>query len=71
MNITINGKEQPLRLTYEEIITRAGYSPNRVISVTYRGRQHGDMQRSGMLYPGSSVELEDGMVFSAYDTGNA
>ncbi len=71
MNIIINGKSQKLNLTYEEIIVRAGYKPNQIISVTYIGPRHGDSQRSGIMYPGTSVEIEDEMIFNAADTGNA
>lgn len=71
MEITINGTKQPLKLTYEDIIMRAGYKPNRIISVVYRGKKHGDIHREGTLYPGASVEVEDGMVFNAADTSNA
>jgi hypothetical protein len=71
MDITINGNKKPLRLTYEEILSRAGYNPSRIISVTYRGKAVGDMQRAGTLCPGDSVEIEDDMIFNAYDTGNA
>ena len=69
--IIINGQKQSIKLTYEDIISRAGYEPNRIISVTYRTQRSGDEQRSGNLRPGGSVEREDGMVFNAYDTGNA
>lgn len=40
-------------------------------SVTYEGARSGDKRRLGMLFPEGSVELEDGMRFSAAYTGNA
>ena len=69
--IIINGKKQSIRLTYEDVISRAGYEPSRIISVTYRTQRSGDEQRSGSLSPGQSVEIEAGMIFNAYDTSNA
>jgi hypothetical protein len=74
MKIIINGTQQDLdttHFTYEDLIALAGFEEGRTISITYRSKRMGDTQRSGMLIPGRSVELEDGMVFNAYDTGMA
>ena len=72
--ITINGKKHLVTcadMSYEEIITRAGYMPDRIISVTYTTTRRGDCQRSWMVFPGKSIEIEAGMIINAADTGNA
>lgn len=74
MKIIINGIPQDLdltHLTYEVLLAFVGFEEGRTISITYRSKRRGDSQRSGMLLPGGSVELEEDMIFNAYDTGNA
>jgi hypothetical protein len=75
MIITINGKshikESLGNICYEEVLVYAGYKPDRIISVTYRTKRSGDCQRNGILSPGESTEVEEGMVFNAYDTSNS
>jgi hypothetical protein len=74
MEITINGLKNILEVThlkYEDVVAHAGFYKDRIISVTYRSKRSGDTQRSGILNPGSSVEIEDGMIFNAYPTDNA
>jgi hypothetical protein len=74
MDITINGQRNIFDVTslkYEDIIAQAGFERDRIISVTYRSKRSGDTQRSGILSPGNSVEIEDGMIFNAYPTDNA
>lgn len=71
MKIIINGKEKAVKLNYQDILVLAGFKPDQIISVTYRGKKFGDIQRSGILNPGDNIEVEEGMVFNAYDTGNA
>lgn len=74
MKIIINGIQHNfdnISLTYKDLITKAGFEENRIISVTYQSKRIGDIQRSGILNPGTYVEIEDGMVFNAYDTSKA
>lgn len=72
MQIFINGLPHEVagpRLTHEEIVGLADQPLH--ASVIYVGRRRGDLQRSGTTHPGKSVEIEDGMSFSAVVTGNA
>ena len=74
MDIKINGIIKIFDVThlnYEDVITQAGYGRERIISVVYSSKRSGDAQRSGILCPGDCVQIEDGMIFNAYDTGNA
>jgi len=74
MDITINGQRHIFDVTqlkYQDLIVHAGYKPDMTVSVTYRSKRSGDFQRSGILSPGQSVEIEDGMVFNAYITDNS
>jgi hypothetical protein len=58
-------------LTYEEIVTHAGYKPDRILSVVYSWRGPGDVERSGTLIRGGSVRVAEGMHLSVADTSNA
>lgn len=82
MIITINGAsvvigptglnpKQPGEVSYEEIVVKAGFSRDRIISVTYSTRRPGDEQRQGVLTPGRSTRLENLMAFNAADTSNS
>lgn len=76
MNVTINGQKCTIvttsgQCTYEDLVTLAGYDPKRILSVTYSTRRPGDEQRQGILSPGRSVLIEDGMLFCVADTSNA
>jgi hypothetical protein len=59
-------------ITYAEVVTLEDpeypQHPERVYSVTYE-RAHGDKQ--GMLTPGGSVKVKDGMNFHVKDTGES
>ena len=78
MNIVVNGTEINLNefglrsiddnyLSYEFIVDKAGYTPNRVLSVVYTTK----FDNSGMLYPGKNVKIENGMIFNVADTSAA
>lgn len=74
MKITINGAVFDVvspSATYEQIIDLAGEKP--CASVVYASgmARRGDHRRVGILMPGNSVELEEGMTFTAIMTGNA
>lgn len=86
MNIIVNGEPRLVgetsgltfgnpagtgHLGYDQIIQMAGFAPGRILSVTYHTRRKGDEQREGILSPGRSVLIEEGMIFNAYDTSNA
>ncbi len=59
-------------ITYAEVVTLEDpdfpQHPERVYSVTYE-RAHGN--KSGVLSPGGSVKVKDGMVFYVKDTGES
>lgn len=59
-------------ITYAEVVTLEDPSfpqhPERVYSVTYE-RAHGN--KSGILSPGGSVKVKEGMAFYAKDTGES
>ncbi|UCV23689.1 multiubiquitin domain-containing protein [Ferribacterium limneticum] len=59
-------------ITYSEVVTLEDpdfpQHPERVYSVTYE-KAHGN--KSGVLSPGGSVKVKDGMVFYAKDTGES
>lgn len=59
------------RISYADVIEWAGYGPDRILSVTYCTNRSGDEQRQGVLSPGKSTLIEDGMVFNVADTSNA
>ncbi|AYG70610.1 multiubiquitin domain-containing protein [Rhizobium sp. CCGE531] len=41
------------------------------VSVTYEGERRDDIQRSGFMYLGKLVKLEDGMIFNCIVTDSA
>lgn len=72
MNIIVNGKGHEVEgptISHEQIVSLAGQPVH--ASVTYCGRRNGDSQRSGITYAGKTIEVEDGMKFTAVVTGNA
>lgn len=75
VRVTVNGKLVEVdgpTMDYRAVVSAAGYSPERVLSVTYRLREGGDRERSGSLWPTKApVEVANGMVFSVADTSNA
>lgn len=77
MHIIVNGKNVDLSdfgwraiddnyLSYEFIVDRAGYTPNRVLSVVYSSKFN-----EGILLVGGLVKIENGMIFNVADTSNA
>ena len=72
VKITVNGKAHETiahALSYEDVLELAGERMG--ASMTYRGPRHGDAQRSGILYKGKTVTIEDGMAFDCVMTGNS
>lgn len=70
MKVLINGKDHEVtegeRLSYEEIVTLAGYDPKSVITVTYaRGNTCGN------LTFGQAIGAVEGLKVYAMRTGNA
>ena len=59
-------------ITYAEVVTledpQYPQHPDRVYSVTYE-RGHGE--KKGVLSPGGSVKVKEGMVFFVKDTGES
>lgn len=70
--VTINGRPWLLTspATYEMVV-HAVYTEGerRLMSVTYG--KGACPKADGILAPGESVEVADGMIFNAYHTGNA
>lgn len=75
MQIIVNGRSVNVapedKITHAAIAGLAGHPGDKSLTVTYRWRGEGDMERSGILANGESVVLADGMVFNAINTGNA
>lgn len=73
MKITINGREyyrEKREMTYDEIVEHVyGKVVEAVISITYSWKGPGDLMRQGIIAPGESVEIADGMHISAAYTG--
>ncbi len=70
--ISVNGREIEVReesLSYETIVRIANGSPQVLYSVTYSGGAGPKPQ--GILSPGQSVIIRDGMIFNSCFTGNA
>lgn len=70
MKISINGKEHELseedKVSYEQVVTLAGYNPTSVITVVYaRGNTCGN------LTFGQSIGVVEGLKVDACRTGNA
>lgn len=71
-NITINTRkvEYPNSVaTYGDIVFRAGYNPNSVLTVTWYDK--GDTGRGGSLTKGKSCLVKEGMIFNVSNTNNA
>jgi hypothetical protein len=76
VKIIFNGKQLELEnsvLTYEEIVEMAlgKPDPDACLTVVYSAKRRGDTERSGSIWKGKTLELEDGMVITAMFTGNA
>lgn len=72
--ITINGDYFEVdneELTYEEIVAMAGESRYATVTYSTKRKPGSDVTRSGILYSGKTVIIEDDMRFSAVVTGNA
>lgn len=73
-DIIVNGTTHQVALSsisYERVMELAGFDPKRNYSMTYTTLRKGDEQRQGILSPGRTTPLEDGMVFEAVNTSNA
>lgn len=73
ITIVVNGTQKIVQkgdLTFDEIVKLAfetpPYAENTLFSVTYR-KGHGD-KPEGMLAPGESVKVKDGMIFDVTAT---
>ena len=75
MTIILNGNtvevETTERISYERIIELAGYRPGRIVSVTFHKRIDSETEKQGILSPGKTAPLLDGMVVNAMVTDNA
>lgn len=70
MKVLINGQDHEVDdgeiLSYEKVVTLAGYDPKSVITVTYS-----KLDASGHLTFGQSISAREGLRLSAMYTGNA
>ena len=75
MKIILNGKVMEVkvaeRISYEEIIELAGYRPGKIVSVTFHKRIDTETEKQGILSPGKTAPLLEGIVFNAIVTDNA
>lgn len=75
MNIAINGKQHPIEkstISYDEVLTQAyGKIPDPLITITYYWRGEGDNKRTGIISPGQTINIAEGMAISACYTGDA
>lgn len=76
ITIVVNGLPHPEEkgeITYDEVVTLAfpdfPQHPERTYSVTYE-RGHGNKPK-GILSPGGSVKVKDGMTFKVKHTGQS
>ena len=76
VTIIVDGTEHRVpkeAITYEEVVTLAypdfPEHPEITYSVKYRNGPHGNHE--GILYPGGSVRVKDGMVFHVKRTGQS
>ena len=77
VRITVNGLPFTVRahdhlISYEQIALLAGRPDDKSLTVTYELiRECRPPERSGMLRPGRSIDVEDGMTFDAVRAENA
>lgn len=76
VTIIVNGEpheEEKNEITYAEVVTLAfsdfPQHPERTYSVTYQ-RGHGE-KPEGILSPGGTVKVKDGMIFKVSITGQS
>lgn len=76
VEVIINGEPQSVEkdvITYDEVVTFAfpdfPNHPERTYSVTY-DRGHGN-KPAGILSPGGTVKVKDGMIFKVKHTGQS
>lgn len=73
--ITVNGTPFGIKtefLSYADIVVLAGSPPDRGdLTITYWTKGEGDRHRSGTVTPGRSIDVEDGMHFTAVNTSAA
>lgn len=70
---TINGKEHVFnknKVSYEDIVSAAGYQTDRVLSVVYVTSLY-DGKIDGILHKGQEVFVSNGAKFDVGDTSNA
>lgn len=70
MKVIINGTDYYFfdgsTISYEHILELAGYGPKRVITVVFSSKSS-----SGDLFFGQEVDVVEGLVINAVNTGNA
>jgi hypothetical protein len=76
VKIVVNGLPFTIRppehmISYEQIALMAGKPEDNSLTITYEIFPPWRAKRSGTLRPGRSVDVEDGMIFNAIDTGLA
>jgi hypothetical protein len=69
-DIIINGQPYrvPRRLSYGGVLALLGYPVTDIVSMTYHSRTS---KASGCLKPGDAIDIDAGMIISAFYTGNA
>lgn len=72
--VTVNGHPRSVpadkALTYEDIVRMASLVPERLYSLTY-AHATGEERNHGILTPGQTVEVNEGIIFNVADTSRA
>lgn len=71
--VILNGREAILKssaggISYEMILKYLGWLPESLLTVTYHHKASGS---GGSLTRGKSIEMQEGLVINAYQTGHA
>lgn len=71
VNGTLHEWEKNDEITYEEVVKLAftSYSPTKIYSVTYRRGQGNKPE--GILPPGGTVKIKEGMIFNVSETSQS
>lgn len=73
VDVRINGslRKLPHRVSYEDVVSAAGFEPSRILSVVYTMRGEFGTISEGSLVPGQTITLMDGARIGVADTSSA
>lgn len=58
-------------ISYEDVLVQVGARPGMILSMVFKAKNKGDHRYEGMLTPGKVIDVSDGLIINAVDTGNA